>query len=130
MTFLEFLGILIIAVIIGLIFSFIFSIRGPWGSFWTFFIIILLGVWAADLWLTPVGPVLWNVAWIPLFFVGVVLALLLAASDTRAAPRGKTKAETEADVTQGDPDAAAKITAVFWIIMLFLLVAVVIGLFV
>jgi len=75
----EVLGAIIVAVVISSIFYFAVDARGPWGSFWTFFVIILLVVWAASLWIVPFGYIYWEIAWIPLFFIGLVIAFLLAA---------------------------------------------------
>ncbi|HSJ69544.1 MAG TPA: hypothetical protein VK921_17815 [Anditalea sp.] len=69
----EILGAVIVAVIISSIFYFAVDVRGPWGSFWTFFIIVLLSVWAASLWIVPFGYIYWEIAWIPLFFIGLVI---------------------------------------------------------
>jgi len=129
MIFFEILGILIIALVIGLVFSLIFKVRGPWGSFWTLFIIVLLAVWAADLWLTPAGPVVWDLAWIPLIFVAIVVALLLAAAES-GTRKPKSSSETLDEVTSVEPDTAIKVSAMFWIILLFLILAILVGLFI
>jgi hypothetical protein len=129
MYFLELLGILLIALIVGLIFSLVFKVRGPWGNFWTLFVIVLLAVWAADLWLTPAGPVVWDLAWIPLIFVAIVVALLLAAAESGTS-KPKTPVREEDRVTSKEADTASKISAMFWIILLFLILAIVVGLFV
>jgi hypothetical protein len=129
MIFFEILGILIIALVIGLVFSLIFKVRGPWGSFWTLFIIVLLAVWAADLWLTPAGPVVWDLAWIPLIFVAIVVALLLAAAES-GTRKPKSSSETPDEVTSVEPDTAIKVSAMFWIILLFLILAILVGLFI
>lgn len=129
MNFFEVLGIIIIALLVGLVFSMVFKVRGPWGSFWTLFVIVLLSVWAADLWLTPAGPVIWDLAWIPLIFVAIVVALLLAAAES-GARKPKPPVTEQDEVTTKEADTASKISAMFWIILLFLVMAIVVGLFI
>ena len=129
MIFFELLGILLIALVVGLLFSLAFKVRGPWGSFWTIFVIVLLAVWAADLWLTPAGPVLWDLAWIPLIFVAIVVALLLAAAES-GVKKSKLPVKNKDEVTSKEADAASKVSAMFWIILLFLILAIVAGFFI
>ncbi|MFW5761437.1 MAG: hypothetical protein ACOCXH_10700 [Cyclobacteriaceae bacterium] len=128
MNFFELLGIIMIALVVVLIFTMIFKVRGPWGSFWTLFIVVLLSVWAADLWLIPAGPVIWDLAWILLIFVAIVVALLLAAAES-GVKKPKSTANQENEVTSKEMDTASKISAIFWVILLFLILAIVIGLF-
>lgn len=124
-----------IAILISAIFYYGFSARGPWGSFWTFFLILLLIIWAASLWTRPVGPVYWGIAWVPLFFIGLIFALLLAAVPTYGAP--PEEEVTEEDLMVEDPEverrreaeigAAAAIGWLFWAFILILFTAVVAG---
>ena len=134
------LGALLIAILLSVIFYYAFNIRGPWGSFWTFFLVLLLTVWAASLWVDPVGPVFWGIAWIPLFFVGLLFALLLAAIPTdydrppnkienrHAAFRGRREPEPDeiAESKEATRTAAA-VSGIFWIFLLILLIVVIAG---
>lgn len=125
MTLAAVLGIIVLALLIGLIFYYGFKSRGPWGSFWTFFLVIFFGIWIAALWVNPVGPIYWGVAWLDLIFVGILLALILAA----ASPLKKKDFEDpEAKVTtERYNHTGAVVGAFFWIMLLFFVLAVIAG---
>lgn len=135
-TFGGVLAAIFIAVLIAAIFYYGFSSRGPWGSFWTFFLVLLLVIWAASLWTRPVGPVYWGVAWVPLFFVGLIFALLLAAIPT-ADSTPEEEELVDREVVVEDPDiqrrreaevaSAAAIGWIFWVFILILFTAIIIG---
>ncbi|MGK7395772.1 MAG: hypothetical protein ACNS62_14425 [Candidatus Cyclobacteriaceae bacterium M3_2C_046] len=126
MGFVEILLALIIAIIITVIFVIGFKNRGPWGSIWAFFLIIFLAIWAASLWVSPRGPFLYGVAWMPIAFVGVVFALIISA----AAP--PSNRETIQHNRKIDPELKQKTTIntfslFFWLLLVILVVAVVFG---
>lgn len=134
------LGALLIAILLSVIFYFAFNIRGPWGSFWTFFLVLLFTVWAASLWVDPVGPVFWGIAWIPLFLVGLLFALLLAAipTDNNRLPNkesnrkfvsrdGKAPSPEEIEEARETTRTAAAVSGIFWIFLLILLIVVIAG---
>ncbi len=87
-----------VAFLITLFFGYAFRVRGPWGSFWTFFIVILFGVVAADLWVTPIGPYYKDIYWFPPLAVGLFIALLLAA--TTPSPRTRSKMNNKVRIPQ------------------------------
>ena len=72
-----------ISLIIGLIITFIFyvpfKIRGPWQTFWSFYIIIFLGSLAAGTLVETLGSDIYGFYWLPGLFMGITIALLLAA---------------------------------------------------
>lgn len=80
----EAIGAIVIALLIAGIFYYGFKSRGPWGSFWTFTLVIVFGVLIAAVWARPIGPIWWGIAWFPLFFFGLLFALLLAAATPTA----------------------------------------------
>lgn len=133
------LGTILVAILISALFYYAFNARGPWGSFWSFFLVLLLIIWAASLWVRPIGPVYWGIAWIPLFFVGLVFALLLAAiptSDTRDILREDEIAEAERERQVNPAEAkrsrdinrtAATVSGLFWVFMVILLLVIIIG---
>ena len=128
------LAAILIAILLSALFYYAFNVRGPWGSFWTFFLVLLLTVWAASLWVDPVGPVFWGVAWIPLFFVGLLFALLLAAIPS---DYGRTPTEREIGMREPSPEevaesekvtrTAAVVSGIFWLFMLVLLIIIIAG---
>lgn len=131
------LGTILVAILISALFYYAFNARGPWGSFWSFFLVLLLIIWAASLWVRPIGPVYWGVAWVPLFFVGLVFALLLAAiptSDTGEETRRGEMIDEEMPVDRAEVRrredlnrTAATVSGLFWVFMIILLLVIIIG---
>ena len=115
-----------VSFLITLFFYFLLRVRGPWGSFWAFFVIVLLAVFAADIWVGPVGPFFYNrVYWVPPLAVGLLIALLLAATTpnpkTRSELKIKSREQTEKEKTR------FALGTFFWFLFLILLVFIVIG---
>ncbi|WP_243374913.1 hypothetical protein [Geotalea sp. SG265] len=52
------------------------------------FFVIFLATWAGGLWIQPVGPVMWGISFTVFIVVGVLVALLVAA--TLPTPRHRT----------------------------------------
>lgn len=50
------------------------------GSVFVILLILFLATWAGGIWLVPVGPRLWGVAWGSFVVVGLVIALVIAAA--------------------------------------------------
>ena len=117
MWFAEFVLAAIIALAFVAIFSYGFRRPGPWGGFLWFFLLVFLGAWAVGVWAQPVGPTAWGVAWVPIFFGALLIALLVAAIPP-AAPRTTTEGVEEA------PGDVAAVGAFFWLLLILLIVAV------
>jgi hypothetical protein len=118
------LYLVLISFLITLFFSFLLRVRGPWGSFWAFFIIILLAVFAADIWVTPVGPYYGDIHWVPPLAAGLLIALLLAATT----PSPKTRSELKAKKKAGEEPSAVALGTFFWFLVVFLLIIIIAGL--
>src|SRR5688500_5247856 len=98
-----FLFELLIALVIALILaSILFGVgweqpyrEDAWGSLVAWFVILLLVVWVGGTWMTPFGPRLWDVAWLPFLITGILifLLLLIAVPATRYWPRPRTRRE-------------------------------------
>lgn len=84
--FWEFIAFLTIAFLVTSIFFYGFKRGGPW-TFWVFLLMLFLAAWAGRLWITPIGPEWWGVAWVPLvsfvFIVGLLIAIATPRKDTR-----------------------------------------------
>lgn len=95
-----------------------------WPALLFLFVIFFFGLWAADLWLTPVGPAAWGVSWFALLVVGIILALIVAA----AAPPRRRPPPAQGEIP---PTAESAVLvgfgAVFWILLLVLIGSVVAG---
>jgi uncharacterized membrane protein len=124
MDLVSLIYLLLLAIVISVVFSYGFRARGPWGTFWTFFAVVFLAIWAADVWVSPVGPYWRNVYWLPPLAVGVLIALLLAAATP--SPKARERVETERHETPEESTRIA-LSAFFWIMLLFLIAAVIAG---
>lgn len=119
MTFLGVLLTVLVAVIISALFYYVFKSTGPWESFWSFLLVLVLAGLAAGLWITPVGPIMWGVAWIPTLLAIIIFGLLLGA----ASPRKEDQAITNTESSEPSPRdrKAATIGALFWLLLIFML---------
>lgn len=129
------LSVLLVAILISTIFFYVFNTKGPWGSFWTFFLIILLCVWISQIWIQPFGPLYFGIAWLTLATAGLLAALLLAAIPSQHSHQKRSIIPPK----QKDPDPAgnssyesfsrktATISGIFWIFMVILLLVIVLG---
>ncbi len=121
MAFLEIILTILTAVFIGILFYYVFKSSGPWGTFWSFLLILILAGLAAEAWITPVGPVIWGFAWIPTLLVILIVALLLAAATpTPHRRRRELNLEKEEEPSE-EETAAIAVGGFFWILMLILL---------
>lgn len=125
------IGILYLVTIsfaITLFFSYFLKKRGPWGSFWASFFIILLSVFAADIWIGPVGPFFYeNIYWVPPLIVGLLIALLLAA--TTPSPQIKRELEKRQNEIEQRREVMLTTGIFFWFLFIFMLLIVIVGLF-
>lgn len=124
MIFAEFIGALVVAIIIGSLFYYGFKRTGPWGSSWSFFLVLFLGIWMLGIWTDPYGPEYWSIAWFDFIFVGLLFAFLMAAA-TPDFRRRKPKTEDTA-IAEG----VVAISIFFWFLILFFLIAIILGLLV
>jgi len=115
-----------LAFLITLFFTYLLRNRGPWNSFWIFFFIVLLSVLAADIWIQPVGPIYQDVYWVPPLAVGLLIALLLAATTPSPQMRNRILNEKEKELTDNQRTYAAFGTF-FWVVFLLLFVLVIVG---
>lgn len=119
--------LLLVSFLITLFFRFLLRVSGPWGSFWAFFIIILLAVLAADIWISPVGPHFEDLYWVPPIAAGLLIALLLAATTPNPVIRSRKEADRKTDKEKA---AALTLNTFFWFLIVFLLVVIVAGMFI
>ena len=117
-----------IAFLITFFFVFLLKNRGPWGSFWAFFVVILLAVFAADVWVQPIGPYCFNeIYWVPPLAVGLLIALLLAA--TTPSPKTRSELELEKEKIEENRKTNFALGTFFWVLFSLLLVLVIAGFF-
>ena len=122
MTLTEILLVIIGAVIVGVLFYYIFKTTGPWGTFWSFLLILILAGLAANAWVAPMGPMYGGISWIPTLFVMLLFALFLAAATPT---HGYPRAEVPKTGTSRGERAGIALSAFFWLLLFFLLIAAV-----
>jgi hypothetical protein len=123
MIFLDFLFVLIIALLLTGIFAAGFRRNRTLPALFTFFIVLFLSTWAAGAWIEPVGPVIWGIAWVPFFAIGLIFAFLLAAL-LPPAPPPRTVIEREEQVEEaGAAGFFIALNIFFWILIVGLLAA-------
>lgn len=127
MSALSILYFISIALIITIFFFFVLRVRGPWGSTWTFFLVILLAILAADVWINPIGPYFADTYWLPPLAVGIFIAILLAATTPSPTMRNRVEQEKN-EIAEENPGVIA-LGTFFWFLLIFLLVLVVLGYF-
>lgn len=86
MFFMEFLVAFIFALLLSAGFVLVLNRSGPRSGFFWFFLLIFLATWAGGIWLSPFGPDIWGVYWLPFLGVGLITVLLLSAFAPRHPP--------------------------------------------
>ena len=126
-----FLAELLFALGVAILFTVIFTMGlkrpGPWPVWWAFFLIIFLAAWAGSLWITPAGPVVVGVYWLPVIMVSFIIAVLLAAVTPPDTRRSKVKTISEAE--QEEAVAEKVLDVFFWILLGALALIIIIGYF-
>jgi len=90
---------------------------GGWGA-WSVFLLFFFAILAGGLWLTPVGPPLVGVYWIPFLFVAIFIAMFWAAAPHP--PRRKRRKSGQSSVLgrQDDmPVAPVGLGVLFWLLL-------------
>ena len=117
----------LIALVLTITSVFFLGKRGPWGSIWTFFLVLFLTLWTVSIYVAPIGPVYWGVAWIPIAIAGLIVTALLIA----AMPHGdRAYREREVDVAgaRNEPDRSMHGAGrFFWILVILFVAAIIIG---
>lgn len=91
-------------------------------SIWPIFVLFFLAIWAGGLWLTPVGPPLIGVYWMPFLFVAIFIALFWAA----APPPPKRTGKQSTDSTMQEENTGATVASLgllFWVLLVGLAIA-------
>lgn len=129
--FYTILFLAITALALTFIITYVFRNPGPWRSFWAFLAVLFLVMFAFILWVPPVGPVWYDIAWFDALLIGLILTLLLgAAGESRKDDFARTK-KGEVDLVaeaQAEPGAASLFGIFFWVFIVMIGILVVIGL--
>lgn len=132
-----FIFAIIIAIVVTAIFSYGFKNTGPWGNIWVFFAIIFLVALVAGEWTTPVGPAIYGIYWIPVMFITLVIAFIIAASTPTPGGmrpfRRKRKIDSNNIENENDINPEAETTAAIsvfvYVIIILLIIAAIAGWF-
>ena len=124
MFFADIVTALIIGLVVALLFGAIMRGGGPGWGFLLLFLFIFLATWAGGLWIWPFGPVWFGVYWMPFLLAGVFVAVLIAAAGERGRPRTPRR---EAEEARAEAAAEAGVSALFWVLVAFLVLAVILG---
>lgn len=116
----------ITAILLTVIFAAGFRGTRSWDGLLLFFLIIFLATWAGGLWITPTGPLLFGISWLPAVFVGLLFALVLVALiPPQWTPRDYTSSDV--DTRSAGEVIVAGFGMFFWLLLLFLILAIVFG---
>ena len=137
MTLVEIVAVLVLSLLLTSVFVFALRSKGPWGNGWSFFIVIVLSLWTASVWVPPAGPVWYGAAWIDLLITGLLVSFILSALTPSVHYSPTTEFGSEVDFQKMDEadhqrprkkDKAIRTAgSIFWILLLFLCVLIIIG---
>jgi peptidoglycan/LPS O-acetylase OafA/YrhL len=118
---------LLFALAIALFFTVFFTVLGRrarrWPTVLVFFLVIFLAAWAGGIWITPVGPTFLGIYWISFFSAGLIFTLLLVTVRAFSSRASRDRN----DETRQEEDLEITIGVFFWILLLILIVAIIIG---
>lgn len=121
---------LVAALLISLMLT-IFSVvllgrKGPWGSAWSFFLVLFLALWTISIYVAPAGPMYWGISWTPIIIAGILLALLLVASMPDSTST-KNKTDLNRELKEPVYVKATPVGRFFWVLIVLLAMAIMIG---
>jgi hypothetical protein len=119
----------LVSLILSVVSVFFLGRKGPWGSIWTFFLMLFLALGTVSIYITPIGPVYWGVAWIPITIAGILITILFIAAMPHTnygnAQGHDTKNVTE-PVTKSDVPATP-VGRIFWVLVVLFVIAIMVG---
>jgi hypothetical protein len=117
----------LVSLILTVVSVFFLKRRGPWGSVWTFFLVLFLTLGTVSVYIGPIGPVYWGIAWFPITIAGILITILLIA----AMPRRQYRNEDVNDnITKPVSNAELPATPVgkfFWVLVILSVIAIMVG---
>lgn len=107
-----------------------FKSRGPWGSYWSTFLIIFFFVWITALWIKPIGPEYFGISWGPIVFVAILMSILLYAVTPpyyRHWSSKINKDDLKEKLIRDKPEPVFALGIIFWSVIVILLIAIALG---
>jgi hypothetical protein len=101
--------------------------RGPWGTAWTFFLVLFLALWIVSLYVRAVGPVYYGIAWLPIVIAGLLLTLLLIAVVPDANNRKNESVQGDLTIDQRSDINNSGVGRFFWVLIVLMVAAIVVG---
>jgi hypothetical protein len=117
----------LIALVLSVTAVFFLGKKGPWGSLWTFFLILFLAIWTVSIYMAPIGPMYWGIAWVPLTIAGLILTTLLIAAMPHETSSTDVDRKTASDTSRESHFFVPAIGRFFWALIILLVMAIMIG---
>lgn len=117
----------LIALILTVVSVFFLGKRGPWGSMWTFFLVLFLTLSVVSIYVAPIGPVYWGIAWIPIVVAGLIVTILLIAAMPHPVKNNSRDGNGEDDITARSDFPVTPVGRFFWALIILFVIAIIIG---
>ncbi len=132
MLLINFLFAFLIALVLSTVLIKIYFGKWEWPRFAFVFLLLFFTVWAAGIWITPVGPQLYGAYWLIYVITGLMIALMFAAFFTTFrtynTPRQQVtlpEDEPEELVEQGNNVAmGTAFGLIYWILVALMIVVI------
>lgn len=89
-----------------------------------FFLILFPLILAGSFWVTPFGPLVWGIAWVPIVAIGLILALLIAAVSPRGRRHVSVRPARPGEEAEEEEEGAALFGVFFFLLLVVAIVAV------
>jgi hypothetical protein len=126
----DFLAAFAVAFISTVLFALATRKRGLRKGLLLVFLMLLLSTWAGGVWMQPFGPVLWGIHWLTFLLIGAIVALIIAAAQSKSEPHGRQETIAMLERMEQEREAEkavwATLTVFFWVLVLTLLSVIVI----
>lgn len=96
---------------------------GPWSGLLFYGFLLFLLAWAGGVWLSPVGPSVWNVPLLPFLIAAVIGLLIFAVLVPQTGPARRREEELQ-HATEGEAIAGVTIGAAYWVVLILLAAAI------
>ena len=117
----------LIALVLTVASVFFLGRKGPWGSMWTFFLVLFLTLSTVSIYVAPIGPVYWGIAWIPIVVAGIIVTLLLMAAMPHPVHKD-ARGDSDASEVYAKPDfPVTPVGRFFWVLVILFVIAIIIG---
>lgn len=118
----------LIALVLTISSAFFLGNRGPWGSMWTFFLVLFLALSTVSIYVAPIGPMYRGIAWVPIVVAGVIVTVLLIAAMPHSVDKKPARGEKEGDdITASAEFPTTPVGRFFWVLIILLVIAIIIG---